>query len=252
MGDLTQPFPQILHLLAHPLRWQLVKMLATGDYRVQELVDNVRQPYNLVSYHLKILRDADLVALRKSDADGRDLYYCLDLGKLQADYQTAALALYPGWDWEASAPQPTRRTPLRVLFLCTHNSARSQMAEGLLRHIGGEGCVAASAGSEPRPVDPLAVAVMSEMGIDIRDQRSKHLADFQGQEFDAVITVCDRVREVCPNFDFCQPSIHWSIPDPTAIKEAGERRRLFVDTAQELERRVRLFLRGVWARPDPR
>lgn len=242
--------PEILRLLAHPLRWQLVKALCTSDRRVQELVEEVQQPYNLVSYHLKLLRASDLVALRKSDADGRDLYYSLNLKKLQEDYQQAALALHPGWTWKEAPPEQERQTPLRVLFLCTHNSARSQMAEGLLRHLGGERFVVASAGSQPHSVHPDAVAVMSEMGIDIRKQQSKHLAEFQGQEFDVAVTVCDRVREECPTYNFCESAIHWSIPDPAAIADAGERRRVFDSTVRELQDRVQRFMKAVLTAPS--
>ena len=92
--------PIVLRMLAHPLRWQLVKELSTSDRRVQELVESVQQPYNLVSYHLKLLRTSQLVGLRKSDADHRDYYYSLNWQKLQEEYQIAALSLHPGWVWK--------------------------------------------------------------------------------------------------------------------------------------------------------
>jgi protein-tyrosine-phosphatase/DNA-binding transcriptional ArsR family regulator len=238
---LLQP-PEVLPMLAHPLRWSLVQALSASDRKVHELVASLQQPYNLVSYHLKLLRASNLVALRKSDADGRDLYYSLNPGKLQEGIQSVARSLYPGWVWKESKQMPVHPTPRRVLFLCTNNSARSQMAEGLLRKLGGDSYLVASAGSQPSDVHPDAIKVMSELGIDISKQRSKHLLELQDQSFDEVITVCDRVREVCFSYEFCIPTIHWSIPDPVRIQDPDERRQIFVRTARELERRIRQFL----------
>jgi arsenate reductase (thioredoxin) len=103
----------------------------------------------------------------------------------------------------------------RVLFLCTHNSARSQMAEGLLRHLGGGRFEAFSAGTERTHVRPLAVRVMAEIGIDISHQESKTLDQFLGESFDAVITVCDQANESCPTFFGAKRRLHWSFPDPS-------------------------------------
>jgi protein-tyrosine-phosphatase len=234
--------PEILRLLAHPLRWQLVKTLSTSDRRVQELVDALQQPYNLVSYHLKLLRGSRLVVLRKSDADSRDVYYSLNLERLQDDYQNVAYAIYPGWVWKEAAQVPAYPIPRRVLFLCTHNSARSQMAEGLLRHLGGNNYLVASAGTLPQNVHPETISVMKELGIEISKQRSKHITELNDRSFDEIITVCDRVREVCPTYDFCNPTRHWSIPDPASIQDPAERMQAFTRTAHELERRIRQFM----------
>lgn len=106
--------------------------------------------------------------------------------------------------------------PIRVLFLCTHNSARSQMAEGLLRHLGGNDFAAFSAGTEVTRVHPLAIAVMREIGIDISGHRSKSLTEFIGQPFDAVVTVCDSANAACPAFPVKTRRLHWSLPDPSA------------------------------------
>ena len=103
----------------------------------------------------------------------------------------------------------------RVLFLCTHNSARSQMAEGLLRHLGGERFEASSAGTEATRVRPLAVRAMAELGIDIAGQESKTLERFLGEAFDAVITVCDDANEACPVFPGARRRLHWSCEDPS-------------------------------------
>ena len=113
----------------------------------------------------------------------------------------------------------------RVLILCTGNSARSQMAEGLLRSFGGDGFEVFSAGTKPSIVRPEAIAVMSELGIDLSGQRSKHVREFEGQAFDYVITVCDDANESCPVFPGNTQRIHWSFPDPAAI-EGSETERL--------------------------
>ena len=103
----------------------------------------------------------------------------------------------------------------RVLFLCTHNSARSQMAEALLREIGGARWEALSAGTEATHVRPLAVAAMQELGIDISRQRSKVLTEYLDQRLDYVITVCDDANESCPVFPGAAQRLHWSFPDPS-------------------------------------
>ncbi len=113
----------------------------------------------------------------------------------------------------------------RVLILCTGNSARSQMAEGLLRHLGQGRYEVESAGSKPSLVRPEAIAVMDELGIDLRSHRSKHVEEFNGQHFDTVITVCDNARDVCPVFPDSTERLHWSFEDPAAV-EGDEEKRL--------------------------
>ena len=113
---------------------------------------------------------------------------------------------------------------LRVLFVCTHNSARSQMAEGLLRHFGGDDVEAVSAGTEPGELHPLAIAVMAEEGIDISGQRAKLVDDFVQQQFDHVITLCDDANESCPYFPNARQRLHWSFPDPSAAGGTREER----------------------------
>jgi arsenate reductase len=109
----------------------------------------------------------------------------------------------------------SQRISKRVLFLCTHNSARSQMAEGLLRHLAGDRFEVFSAGTEATQVRPLAIRVMHELGIDIGDQQSKTLDRYLDQPFDTVITVCDAANEVCPVFLGAKERLHWSFPDPS-------------------------------------
>jgi thioredoxin type arsenate reductase len=242
--------PSFLKLLAHELRWRLVEALARSDRRVQELVALVGEPHNLVSYHLRRLRDQSLVAERRSAADGRDVYYSLDLDRLKGLYFAAGESLHPGISdrphvaSEAGGDTATghgRR--VRVLFLCTHNSARSQMAEGILRYLGGDQVEVQSAGTVVTRVHPLAIAAMTEKGIDISGQRSKHLDEFAGQAFDYLVTVCDNAREVCPVFPGAPEQIHWSIADPSAVEgDEATRLRAFRVASDELMTRIRYLL----------
>ena len=110
----------------------------------------------------------------------------------------------------------------RVLFLCTHNSARSQMAEGLLRKLGGDQFEAFSAGTEATYVRPLAIRAMADLGIDISGQDSKTLDRYLNERFDAVITVCDQANEVCPVFFGARERLHWSFPDPSRAEGTEE------------------------------
>src|SRR5438876_9431068 len=112
----------------------------------------------------------------------------------------------------------------RVLFICTHNSARSQMAEGLLRHLGGEQFEAFSGGTEATHVRPLAIRAMAELGIDIAGQASKTLDRYVNEPFDEVITVCDTAAEACPIFPGAQKTRHWSFEDPSKATGSEEQR----------------------------
>ena len=188
------PVPLLMRMASHPLRWALLTELACSDRRVRELVVAVDAPQNLVSYHLGLLRAAGLVAARRSSFDGRDSYYHLDLAQCAAAFGDAATALHPALAAAAAA----RRTPgSSVLFLCTGNSARSPMAEALLRRRGRGRVRVASAGSHPKPrLHPNAVRVMSEdYGIDLSHRRPKPLTAIARRRFDYVITLCDKVRE---------------------------------------------------------
>ena len=238
--------PVLLKLLAHDLRWQLVTALARSDRRAQELVALLGQPANLVAYHLGQLRRARLVRQRASSADGRAQYYSLDLPRMQALYAQTGAALHPALG-EAPKAEPedaaaSGRPLARVLFLCTHNSARSQMAEGLLRHLSQGQVAAFSAGTEPGQVHPLAIEAMAERAIDISSQRSKHLSQYLGQKFDYIVTVCDLARESCPIFPGDPEQIHWSFPDPSAVSGLEARRRAFRQVAAELTTRINLLL----------
>lgn len=112
----------------------------------------------------------------------------------------------------------------RVLMLCTANSARSQMGEGLLRAIAGDQVEVMSAGTRPSTIHPFAIQVMAERGIDIRDHRSTHLSEYLDQPFDYVITVCNNAAESCPVFPGPAQRLHWSFPDPAAVEGSDEER----------------------------
>ena len=231
MRGKTTP-PRFLRLAGHPVRWRLLSELARSDRRVGELCDLAGRPQSLVSYHLRQLRDGGLVSVRRSTADGRDTYYVLDLAHCRELLASAGVALHP-----ALAPAPPDPAPAEVLFLCTGNSARSQMAEALCERLSDGVVRAASAGSHPKPLQPGAVRVMRERGIDISGRRSKHLSEFAGRRFDHVISLCDRVREVCPEFPGAE-HIHWSIPEP------GD----FERTAAELESRIGFLIAAIQQR----
>ena len=133
----------------------------------------------------------------------------------------------------------------RVLFICTGNSARSQMAEAFLRTYGGDRYEPFSAGLEPRAVNPLTVRVMQERGIDITSQRSKGLAEYLGrQHFGVLVTVCDRAEQECPIFPGVATRLHWSFADPAAAQGNEEQRLVrFREVRDQIEARVREWLR---------
>ena len=137
----------------------------------------------------------------------------------------------------------TSESKARVLILCTGNSARSQMAEGLLRHLGRARYEVFSAGTKPVGLNPLAIEAMREVGIDISTQRSKSVAEFAGQQFATVITVCDNAAEQCPVFRGAPQRVHWSLPDPAAVcGTPDEKLAAFRGVRDELEKRMRLFV----------
>jgi protein-tyrosine-phosphatase/DNA-binding transcriptional ArsR family regulator len=239
--------PRFVRLVAHPLRWQLLRELVQSDRAVWELTQLLDEPQSLVSYHLRQLRDGGLVFARRSSADGRDSYYALDLSACQEALQAAGGALHPAL-WLVPAPpagrprRQSRRRP-RVLFLCTGNSARSQIAEALIERMSDGKVEAASAGSHPKPLHPNAVRVLEKRGIDISANRTKHLDEFLSRRFDMVITLCDRVREVCPKFPSHPQLVHWSIPDPNFEGPTDrDSYPAFERTATELETRISFLL----------
>jgi protein-tyrosine-phosphatase/DNA-binding transcriptional ArsR family regulator len=259
-GEVREPLarpdlapPEFLHLVGHPLRWRLLGELARSDRMVHELTGLVDEPQNLVSYHLGRLRAARLVSGRRSSADRRDTYYTVDLARIGGLLSATGGALHPGL---RLAPPPVGepgRDRVRILFLCTGNSARSPMAEALARVRSGGFVEARSAGSHPKPLHPDALRVMrDEHGIDLAGHEPRHLEEVADQRFDWVISLCDRVREVCPEFPGHPETVHWSIPNPADAEsddDAGYPR--FQRVASELEARIELLLAVVADRAAP-
>lgn len=223
--------PAFVRLAAHPLRWQLLTELAGGDFRVRELVTRLDQPQNLISYHLRLLRDGGLVTATRSTFDGRDSYYHLDLDRCAEALADSGTALHPALRRDTPPARPRR---IAVLFVCTGNSARSPIAEALLRHHSAGRMTVASAGSQPKPrLHPDTIRVLAEFGIDVSRKRPRHLDSLAGRRFDRVITLCDKAREVCPEFP---RHTHWSIPEPTDYPA-------FQQIAADIDTRVRHLTR---------
>jgi protein-tyrosine-phosphatase/DNA-binding transcriptional ArsR family regulator len=235
--------PAFLALAGHALRWQLLVELGRSDRTVQQLTLLVDEPQNLVSYHLGKLRRAGLVSARRSTADGRDSWYAVDLVRLRERLHEAGSALHVGLGPRPEAPPVVTG---RVLFLCTGNSARSQMAAALVEARSDGQVEACSAGSHPKALHPNAVRVMQqEHGIDLAGRTPTHLDVFVPEPFDRVITLCDRVREVCPDPPGWGEPAHWSIPDPAAAAPADDLDAgypAFVSTAAELDVRIGFLL----------
>jgi ArsR family transcriptional regulator, arsenate/arsenite/antimonite-responsive transcriptional repressor / arsenate reductase (thioredoxin) len=254
--------PGFLRLAGHPVRWRLLNELSGSDRRVGELCARLELPQNLVSYHLGRLRAEGVVSRRRSTADRRDSYYRLELDRCGELLAGAGAALHPGLRLvptrsvrpgpsasrkpgpsASGRPGPPARRRSRVLFLCTGNSARSQIAEALADELGPGVIEACSAGSHPKALHPNAVRVLNARGIDISGRRSKHLDEFSSRRFDYVISLCDRVREICPDFPGHPDVIHWSIPDPA--HEPGTNRQTypaFERIAAELATRITFLI----------
>lgn len=247
------PGPTFVDVAGHPIRWGLLRELSRSDRKVRELAALVRHKQGLVSYHLKQLRAARLVSMRRSEADGRDAYYSIDLERCGELIAATAEALHPGLKLQpATAAIPDANgPPARILFLCTGNSARSQMAEALLGSLANGAAVAVSAGSHPKSLSRHAVRAMDLRGIDISGWRAKSLDEFRDQHFDIVVTLCDRVREVCPDFPGTQRQVHWSVPDPSLadLDDDAAAGRLFDGIANDLATRIRFLLRDLPPKP---
>jgi ArsR family transcriptional regulator, arsenate/arsenite/antimonite-responsive transcriptional repressor / arsenate reductase (thioredoxin) len=239
--------PPVLHLLAHPVRWGLLRELAAGDRRVRELVAATGQPQNLVSYHLRQLRAGGLVTARRSSLDARDAYYSLKLDACAQALAGAASALHPGLALPDAAVTAqgagASSGARRVLFVCSGNSGRSPMAEALLRQRAGARLETASAGIRPKPLHPDALAVMRDRyGIDISGHQPAHVETVAQRRFDFVISLCDKARDACPEFAGRPARTHWSLPDPAAGEAGLTGYPAFERTADELDTRIRFLL----------
>src|SRR5262245_3888979 len=239
--------PTFLRAASHDVRWRLLGELARSDRQVHELTARIGEPQNLVSYHLGQLRSAGLVTARRSSADGRDMYYRLELARCATLLREVGGALHPALRLAPPATPSGVRRRVRVLFLCTGNSSRSQMAEALLRDRAAGSVTVKSAGSQPKPVHPDAVRALAEHGIDMAAARPKHLDRFIGQRFDYVISLCDRLREVCPEFPGHPDVAHWSIADPAADPDGYP---AFQRVATELVERIEFLIHTIATRHE--
>jgi ArsR family transcriptional regulator, arsenate/arsenite/antimonite-responsive transcriptional repressor / arsenate reductase (thioredoxin) len=232
-GHATGEALEGLRLLADDTRWRLVQALRYSDRLVGELVEQTQLPQNLVSYHLGVLRQAGLVQLHRSDADGRANYYGVDLAALTALYRRVGLDLAL-----PVAPRPEALPARTVVFLCRANSARSQIAEGWLRAMSGGRLTVRSAGTHPARLHPLAEQVMAEVGGDIGHHQAKHVDVLAQLTADVVVTVCDIARAECAVWLLAASRVHWSIPDPVAVEDPAERLLAFRATRDALRQRV--------------
>jgi protein-tyrosine-phosphatase/DNA-binding transcriptional ArsR family regulator len=239
------PAPQVLHLLAHTVRWELTRQLSRSDLKVGELTAATGLAQNLVSYHLRLLRESGVVRERRSSADARDVYYSLDRGALTTGLQNALTAITPGAPRlapAASNDSPALGSVASVLFLCTGNSARSQIAEVMLRQKARRHVLVRSAGTHPVGVHPQVHAVLAARGMQITNLRSKPVAEVARQTFDYVITLCDVARSEPIELSGRPRKAHWSISDPVATRGGGKAvGRAFEQTASEIEMRVSNF-----------
>ena len=245
--------PAVFRLSGHPVRWRLLQELVGSDRQVRELSTLVDERQSLTSYHLGLLRKGGLVLARRSAADGRDTYYSLDLRACRDALVEAGAALHPGLrlvqppgsTGGAKARRGSTGRATKVLFMCTGNSARSQMAEAILESLAGPRVQVRSAGSSPKRLHPGAVRAMHARGIDISGRRTKHVDEFADEHFDFVITLCDKVREVCPELGSSTVTSHWSIPDPAVESGDGPDDAPFIRVADELTTRIDFLLHRI-------
>ncbi len=232
MAASNRTAPAFVRLASHPLRWSLMTALAGSDLRVRELVALTGESQNLVSYHLRLLREAGLVTAARSGYDGRDSYYHLDLDRCARELAHAGMALHPSLG--VNTPRSTPPASATVLFACTGNAGRSPIAEALLRH---HAIVQVeSAGTIPRGrLHAGAVRVLRDQyGIDVSRQRPRDVKALTGRRFDYLITLCDKAREIVPGLVEHAHCIHWSIREPADDS--------FIATATEIETRIRQLL----------
>ncbi|MCU1689405.1 MAG: ArsR family transcriptional regulator, partial [Jatrophihabitantaceae bacterium] len=231
--------PALLRIACDPLRWQLLTELAASDLRVRDLMAVTGQPQNLLSYHLRVLREGGFLSSTRSSHDARESYYHLDLDRFADQLAAVGAALHPALQRPtmptARAERPAPKAP-RVLFICTGNSARSPIAEALLQERSHGRVTTMSAGSRPkRELHPAAVRVLQdEYAIDVRGRRPQPWAAMLDRRFDYVISLCDKAREAWTECAGRPPRAHWSIPDPAASGDHAA----FLRTAREIDTRI--------------
>ncbi len=263
---MTPSRPDLLfRAFADETRLRILSLLVPGELCVCDIVSALGLGQPKISRHLAYLRRAGLVSARKeglwkhysltppADAFHKGLLGCLrgcfsEAPSLRRDRERLEKRASEKGCVPASAPRhgaSSGRRVKRVLFLCTGNSCRSQMAEALLNRMGRGRFLALSAGSRPAGfVHPLAVGMLREAGCPVKGLSSKSLEEFRGKRFDAVITVCDRAKEACPLWPGAR-MLHWSLKDPAEAEgTGGQRRAVFRGVFRDLESRLRTFLRA--------
>jgi protein-tyrosine-phosphatase/DNA-binding transcriptional ArsR family regulator len=247
--DSPSGYPWFIRLVGHPVRWRLLTELAGSDLRVRELVDRVGEPQNLLSYHLRVLRTGGLVSATRSSFDARDSYYRLDLDRCAEGLAGTAAALHPALGVTPSPPLPMpARDDARpsVLFVCSGNSARSPLAEAMVRRRAGDLVRVSSAGTRPKDrIHPHVARVLREQyGIELGGQVPRPLDLTSGGGFDHVVTLCDRAREQVSGSVSQRDLVHWSVPDPAGGPDASRRDsyRRFATVAADIDSRVRYLL----------
>jgi len=243
----------MLQVLGHELRWKLADQLSRSDLKVGELTEATGEAQNLVSYHLRLLRDAGVVHERRSSADGRDIYYTLDRAAVTKGLLGAIASLNPGAarPGPGDSARPLRRHVASVLFLCTGNSARSQIAEAMLGGLGWRHVIVRSAGTHPTSVHPQVFEVLESRGLRSGNLRSKSITEFADRNFDYVVTLCDIARTESIQWSGKPRRLHWSIPDPVSARGGrGAVAKAFGLVADEIEVRVREFYGELRARPS--
>ena len=244
---------EILRILGEPHRLAIFTLLTTGPLQVRDLCAATSLSLPLVSQHLRVLRRIGLVQARRDPGDARGVWYSIEpqpLRELKSTmswlFDVASTVDRRPRSEQFGIPAVSCPNNFRVLFLCTANSARSQMAESLLEQVGGGLFEARSAGTQPRgELHPLTVKSLAEIGIDASGQAAKHYDVFAGEPFHYVITVCDLANEECPELPGDYQRVHWSITDPLAASGTEtEVYSAFVCAREELARRIRLFVQA--------
>lgn len=242
----------VFKVLADPIRLRMMTLLAqTGELCVCQIVDALHEPQFKISRHLGELRKAGLVSARRQ---GTWMHYQLSPAATMLqqslhiffrdclkNHPQAKEDLKRLGESNCRVPQDSKNK-LKILFLCTGNSCRSQMAEGWARHLKGSSIEPYSAGIETHGLNPYAVKVMAEAGVDISGHRSKHLNDLAGIEFDYVITVCDLARQSCPMFPGKAKIVHVGFEDPPLLAKEAKTEEQVLNCYRRIRDEIRQFI----------
>jgi ArsR family transcriptional regulator, arsenate/arsenite/antimonite-responsive transcriptional repressor / arsenate reductase (thioredoxin) len=233
----------LLKLLAHDLRWAVVKSLATTDMRVGEIVAGVQQPTNLVSYHLKKLRDGNVVNAHRSNADARDVYYTLDFDRVRE-----ALKLV-GKSVSLFSQGLPANLPVRIVFVCTDGSLRSRMAAAIAyklnEQLEGNYIESYIGGLTLAPLHPETAHILRQLNLDVHHTPLRHIDEFNTDNVDFAITVCDQVRDMYPAFPPDLKRMHWSIPPPSPMQDPEARQEAYRETYKLIEDRIVYFIESL-------